>query len=145
MSSLTTRRIKKPQPESSDEEVIPDSPRRDSPSVRDPTPSPEVKKEPVSHLKEHNECKSRKRRRVLKAHTFLDDEGCMVTEKVYESESYSETEDQDAVPTAKAPAAPTKFATGKKDKEEKKGPKKASATVKKPTKQASIMGFFQKK
>ncbi|XP_026860317.2 DNA polymerase delta subunit 3 [Electrophorus electricus] len=140
------RRIKQPQPDSSDDEVIPDSP---------PVPEPqtqslenEVKKEPVSH-QEILEGKRRKRRRVLKSKTFLDDEGCMVTEKGYESESYSESEDD-----FKASSYPSedsvslKQSLGKREEEKKlkeKGQKKAPAAANKATKQATIFGFFQKK
>ncbi|XP_035636847.1 DNA polymerase delta subunit 3 [Oncorhynchus keta] len=141
------RRIKKPEPDSSDDEVIPDSPPQLQ-EKRDPSPSPEiqVKKEPVavSHSDELSGCKRRKRRRVLKSRTFVDDEGCIVTEKDYESESYSETEDdfKFSQPTPKNPNQP-KPSTGKKEEEKKS--KKASAASNKSTKQASIMGFFQKK
>ncbi|KAG8137124.1 hypothetical protein E2320_005673 [Naja naja] len=37
--------------------------------------------------------KRRKRKRVLKSRTFVDDEGCIVTEKAYESESCTESEE----------------------------------------------------
>uniref|UniRef100_A0A674BMX6 DNA polymerase delta subunit 3 n=1 Tax=Salmo trutta TaxID=8032 RepID=A0A674BMX6_SALTR len=140
------RRIKKPEPDSSDDEVIPDSPPQLQ-EKRDPSPSLEiqVKKEPVavSHSDDLSDCKRRKRRRVLKSHTFVDDEGCIVTEKGYESESYSETEDdfKFSKPTPKNPNPP-KPSTGKK---EEKRSKKAAAASNKSTKQASIMGFFQKK
>lgn len=63
-----------------------------------------------------------------------------VTEKGYESESYSETED--FKPTKQAPA-PAKPPANKQ--EEKKSQKKTSAITNKGGKQASIMGFFQKK
>lgn len=68
-----------------------------------------------------------------------------VTEKGYESESYSETEDdhQATKPAVKDPA-PAKPATSNKQ-EEKKGNKKNSANTNKGAKQASIVGFFQKK
>lgn len=61
------------------------------------------------------------------------------------SESYSETEDdfQTSKPAAKA-AFPAKAAASHKP-EEKKSQKKAAANANKSTKQASIMGFFQKK
>uniref|UniRef100_A0A4W5R822 DNA polymerase delta subunit 3 n=1 Tax=Hucho hucho TaxID=62062 RepID=A0A4W5R822_9TELE len=143
---MKRRRIKKPEPDSSDDEVIPDSPPRLQ-EKRDPSPIPEiqVKKEPVavSHSDELSDCKRRKRRRVLKSCTFVDDEGCIVTEKGYESESYSETEDDFKVskPTPKNPNPP-KPSTGKKEEEKKK---KAAAASNKSTKQASITGFFQKK
>ncbi|KAG9351888.1 hypothetical protein JZ751_023139 [Albula glossodonta] len=127
------RRIKKPQPDSSDDEVIPESP--PSRDVETPTPSPESQ-EIVGGRR-------RKRRKVLKSHIFRDEDDCMVTEKRYESESYSESEDE--FKTQKPPAKETtllKPSTGKKE-EDKKTQKKAAAS--KTTKQASIMGFFQKK
>lgn len=68
-----------------------------------------------------------------------------VTEKGYESESYSETED-DVQTTKQAPKDPFPAklpASNKRD--EKKSQKKSSANANKGTKQASIMGFFQKK
>ncbi|XP_016333321.1 DNA polymerase delta subunit 3-like, partial [Sinocyclocheilus anshuiensis] len=67
------RRIKKPQPDSSDDEVVPDSP--PVPNVQTPSPKKQVKREPVSHQEEISEVKRRKRRRVLKSHTFVDEEG----------------------------------------------------------------------
>ncbi|XP_043928613.1 DNA polymerase delta subunit 3 [Protopterus annectens] len=149
------RRIKKPQSDSSEDEAIPDSPPV-SPNIRDvkaPSASPEkpVKEEtrpvtpPAEHIHVTAGVKRRKRRRVLKSKTFVDDEGCIVTEKVYESESYSEDEDPFVVSkqlpkqgvAQKAPPAPTK-------KEAKETSKKGAATGK-GVKQASIMGFFQKK
>ncbi|KAL0994045.1 hypothetical protein UPYG_G00117100 [Umbra pygmaea] len=151
-SQKKRRRIKKPQPDSSDDEVIPDSPpqlqeHKDTSSSRES----QVKTEPVvvshsdsSHLnQERSHCKTRKRRRVLKSHTFLDEEGCMVTEKGYESESYSESEEEfkTSKPNQKIPTPPKP--TGKKEDEKKS--KKAAAASNKSTKQASIMGFFQKK
>lgn len=68
-----------------------------------------------------------------------------MTEKGYESESYSETE-VDVQPTKQAPKDPfpTKLPSSVKQ-EEKKSQKKSSANANKGTKQASIMGFFQKK
>ncbi|KAI4886830.1 hypothetical protein NFI96_018394 [Prochilodus magdalenae] len=140
------RRIKKPQPDSSDDEVIPDSP--PVPEVKTPSPEKPVKKEPVSH-QEVSEGRRRKRRRVLKARTFIDDEGCMVTEKGYETESYSESEDD-----SKATSQPSeesgfvKQSLGKKEEKtfkEKSQKKAPAAAANKATKQASIMGFFQKK
>ena len=113
----------------------------------------------------------RKRRRVLKTHTFVDDEGCIgmetgrmlalssaaakfsnlsmpcstVTEKGYESESYSDTEDDvQATKQAGKNTVPPKPAASNKQ-EDKKVHKKSSANANKGAKQASIMGFFQKK
>ncbi|XP_039672656.1 DNA polymerase delta subunit 3 isoform X2 [Perca fluviatilis] len=137
MDKKKRRRIKKPEPDSSDEDVIPDSPQQME--TREASPSPKEEVEPVSQSHGNCEMKTRKRRRVLKSRTFVDDEGCIVTEKGYESESYSEAEDdvpKDPIP-AKRPAS------SKPD--EKKSQKKASANSNKGTKQASIMGFFQKK
>ncbi|KAM4604623.1 DNA polymerase delta subunit 3 [Polymixia lowei] len=136
------RRIRKPQPDSSDDDdVIPDSPQRQE--VREPSPRPGGEQKSVSPPNEPSVSKRRKRRRVLKSRTFVDEEGCIVTEKGYESESYSETEDcvQSSKPAPKDPV-PAKPPTSK---EEKKSQKKTSANTNKGTKQASIMGFFQKK
>lgn len=120
-----------------------------------------------------SEGKMRKRRRVLKTRTFVDDEGCIgtetrptplptavicscrktqislwcstVTEKGYESESYSEAEDDvQASRQVGKSAVPAKPAASNKQ-EDKKGHKKSSANANKGAKQASIMGFFQKK
>ncbi|XP_056913024.1 DNA polymerase delta subunit 3 isoform X1 [Takifugu flavidus] len=138
------RRIKKPDPDSSDEDVIPDSPPRME--TRRLSPSPEKEIPPVTRSQCGNiEGKVRKRRRVLKSRAFVDDEGCIVTEKGYESESYSETEDDvQATRQAGKDPVPAKPAVSNKQ-EDKKGHKKSSANANKGAKQASIMGFFQKK
>ncbi|XP_078143646.1 DNA polymerase delta subunit 3 [Centroberyx gerrardi] len=145
MEKKKRRRIKKPEPDSSDDEVIPDSPQQQQ--VREPSPCPEREiKESVSHSnQQHSEIKMRKRRRVMKSRTFIDDEGCIVTEKGYESESYSEAED-DVKATKQAPKdpMPAKIHTSKKE-DEKKSQKKTASNANKGSKQASIMGFFQKK
>ncbi|XP_053186509.1 DNA polymerase delta subunit 3 [Scomber japonicus] len=143
MEKKKRRRIKKPEPDSSDEDVIPDSPQQME--TREPSPPPPKKEpEPVAHRGD-SEVKTRKRRRVMKSRTFVDDEGCIVTEKAYESESYSEAED-DFKPTKQAPKHPLPAKQQKSNKEdEKKSQKKASANANKGSKQASIMGFFQKK
>ncbi|XP_026794249.3 DNA polymerase delta subunit 3 isoform X1 [Pangasianodon hypophthalmus] len=140
------RRIKNPQPDSSDDEVIPDSP----PAPELHTPSPEKhekhKKEPVS---QGSEGRTRKRRRVLKSRTFIDSEGCMVTEKGYESESYSESEDESKAATQHSEDSSSLkqpfVRTDEEKKVKEKSQKKAPAAVNKATKQASIAGFFQKK
>uniref|UniRef100_A0A671VZW2 DNA polymerase delta subunit 3 n=1 Tax=Sparus aurata TaxID=8175 RepID=A0A671VZW2_SPAAU len=126
MEKKRRRRIKKPVPDSSDEDG-------------------EVLTSFVLFKSASSDMKIRKRRRVLKARTFVDEEGCIVTEKAYESESYSETED-DFQATKQAPKDPfpAKPAASKKQ-EEKKSQKKTSASANKGGKQASIMGFFQKK
>ncbi|XP_076601273.1 DNA polymerase delta subunit 3 isoform X2 [Chaetodon auriga] len=144
MGKKKRRRIKKPEPDSSDEDVIPDSP--EQMETREPSPSPPKKEaESVSQSHRNSEMKTRKRRQVLKSRTFVDDEGCIVTEKGYESESYSETEDdvQATKPAPKDPFPAKPAASNKQD--EKKSHKKTSANANKGTKQASIMGFFQKK
>ncbi|KAM6918567.1 DNA polymerase delta subunit 3 [Xenentodon cancila] len=140
MEKKKRRRIKRPEPDSSDEDVIPDSPQQME--TREPSPK---KVETVQHSHGRSETQTRKRRRVLKARTYADEEGCIVTEKVYESESYSETEDdvQVAKPAPKDPMKAKLPWSSKED--EKKCQKKPSANSNKGTKQASIMGFFQKK
>ncbi|KAK7944558.1 hypothetical protein WMY93_000286 [Mugilogobius chulae] len=89
------RRIRRPQDSSSDEEqeVIPDSPvqtkepiREEQPSpepIREEQPSPEPIREEQPVRQETSTNKTRKRRRVLKSKTFLDDDGSIVTEKGY--------------------------------------------------------------
>ncbi|XP_047445425.1 DNA polymerase delta subunit 3 [Mugil cephalus] len=141
MEKKKRRRIKKPVSDSSDEDVIPDSPQPMETKEKSPSPKKEV--ESVSRPHEGNSnTKIRKRRRVLKSRTFVDDEGCIVTEKGYESESYSESED-DFKPSKQAPVR-AKLPSRSKD-DEKKSQKKTSANANKGSKQASIMGFFQKK
>ncbi|XP_040026787.2 DNA polymerase delta subunit 3 isoform X2 [Gasterosteus aculeatus] len=142
MEKKKRRRIKKPEPESSDEDVIPDSPQQME--TREPSPSPKKKAEPLSHSHGNSETKTRKRRRVLKSRTSLDDEGCMVTEKGYESESYSEAEDDARASKAAKGLIPAKAAPSTKA-DEKRSQKKTPASANKGSKQASIMGFFQKK
>ncbi|KAF7654216.1 hypothetical protein LDENG_00072560 [Lucifuga dentata] len=145
MEKKKRRRIKKPEPDSSDDEVIPDSPQQQQ-QRKEPLPSPKMEVESVSHSDQVNsEMKRRKRRRVLKSHTFVDEEGCIVTEKAYESESYSETED-DFKATSQAPKSqfPSKLPASNKE-DEKKRQKKSAANTNKGAKQASITGFFQKK
>ncbi|XP_060792033.1 DNA polymerase delta subunit 3 isoform X2 [Neoarius graeffei] len=133
------RRIKNPQPDSSDDE---DSP--PAPEVQTSSPVKHVKNEPVSQKAEG---RRRKRRRVLKSRTFVDEEGCIVTEKGYETESYSESEDESKGATQPSDdSSSLKQPLPRMDEEKKveeKSQKKAAAN--KATKQASIMGFFQKK
>lgn len=83
---------------------------------------------------------------VLKTLVFiLDLRFSAVTEKGYESESYSETEDH-APASKQAPKGPSVGkAPTRNHEDEKKSQKKTSANAHKGTKQASIMGFFQKK
>ncbi|XP_071989908.1 DNA polymerase delta subunit 3 isoform X2 [Engystomops pustulosus] len=137
------RRIKKPQPDSSDDEDGPTPPEVKTPSPPPAHPVVKMETEPEPQVREQVQTlsgeKRRKRKRVLKSKTFLDEEGCMVTEKVYESESCTDSgEDFTATkPSAKPSAKP-------ETKAEPKTAKKTAATSK-GTKQASIMGFFQKK
>ncbi|KFV49924.1 DNA polymerase delta subunit 3, partial [Gavia stellata] len=141
------KRIKQLQSDSSDEEDVPLSPTPEEEKAPSPPPVPALKTElePAS-VEVSAGGRKRKRKRVLKSKMFIDEEeGCMVTEKVYESESCTDSEDdfaQSKPPAAhKQPALPTK----KEPKEERKNPKKGAATANRANKQVSIMGFFQKK
>lgn len=67
-----------------------------------------------------------------------------VTEKGYESESYSEAEDDAAAQATRQTSFPAKPAAGSRP-DDKKSQKKTSGNASKGAKQASIMGFFQKK
>uniref|UniRef100_A0A3B4WWN8 DNA polymerase delta subunit 3 n=1 Tax=Seriola lalandi dorsalis TaxID=1841481 RepID=A0A3B4WWN8_SERLL len=131
MEKKKRRRIKKPEPDSSDEDVF-------------------NTEWLIGHScvfilqQDSSETKTRKRRRVLKSRTFVDDEGCIVTEKGYESESYSEGED-DFQATKQVLKNPVPKLPARNKEDEKKSQKKTSANANKGTKQASIMGFFQKK
>ncbi|XP_038170201.1 DNA polymerase delta subunit 3 isoform X2 [Arvicola amphibius] len=144
------RRIKLPQSDSSEDEVFPDSPEiyeADSPSPPPPaSPPPESVPKPESPpVKSSSGENKRKRKRVLKSKTFVDEEGCIVTEKVYESESCTDSEEEGkakVAPVHRPPAAAVK----KETKEEpRKGPKKGTAALGKANRQVSITGFFQKK
>ncbi|XP_075188832.1 LOW QUALITY PROTEIN: DNA polymerase delta subunit 3, partial [Anomaloglossus baeobatrachus] len=151
------RRIKRPQSDSSDDEgavtlspdvKMPSPPPPPPPPAPSPAPSPphsdpNVKMETEPQSQTHPGEKRRKRKRVLKSKMFVDGDGCMVTEKVYESESCTDSgEDFTASKPSVKPSTSSKTQT----KAEPKATKKATtAATNKGTKQASIMGFFQKK
>ncbi|XP_032827947.2 DNA polymerase delta subunit 3 isoform X2 [Petromyzon marinus] len=86
----------------------------------------------------------RKRRRVLKSKTFLDEEGSMVTEKDWVSESCTDSEGEFQPATKKAPTVPLPQKAAQK-MEGGKGKDKKPSQQSKLGKQTSIMGFFQKK
>ncbi|XP_051464696.1 DNA polymerase delta subunit 3 isoform X3 [Apus apus] len=137
------KRIKQLQSDSSDEEAgIPPSPTPEE--EKSPPPVPALKAElGPSSTEASAGGRKRKRKRVLKSKMFIDEEeGCMVTEKVYESESCTDSEDDfKSKPPPAAPKQPLK----KESKEERKNLKKGAATASRANKQVSIMGFFQKK
>ncbi|XP_066894628.1 DNA polymerase delta subunit 3 isoform X3 [Kogia breviceps] len=162
------RRIKLPESDSSEDEVlkakkskikvptdsvpvIPDSPgayEAESPSPPPPaSPSPEpvpkTEPEPPSVKGSSGENK-RKRKRVLKSKAFVDEEGCIVTEKVYESESCTDSEEELKMKTSSVHRPPA-MTLKKEPKEERKGPKKGTAALGKANRQVSITGFFQRK
>ncbi|XP_044524075.1 DNA polymerase delta subunit 3 isoform X1 [Gracilinanus agilis] len=145
------RRIKLPESDSSEDEVLPDSPEayeaESPPSGPPQSPLPELapktEPEPPS-IKASSGEKKRKRKRVLKTRTFEDEEGCMVTEKTYESESCTDSEEEFKVKTTSLQRPPS-VAVKKDPKEERKGLKKGAAAPGKANRQVSITGFFQKK
>ncbi|XP_074906402.1 DNA polymerase delta subunit 3 isoform X2 [Buteo buteo] len=141
------KRIKQLQSDSSDEEDVPPSPMPEEEKVPSPPPVPALKTELEPASTEVSAGgKKRKRKRVLKSKMFIDEEeGCMVTEKVYESESCTDSEDDFA--KSKPPAAHKQpvLPMRKEPKEERKNLKKGAATANRANKQVSIMGFFQKK
>ncbi|KAF5915358.1 DNA polymerase delta subunit 3 isoform X2 [Diceros bicornis minor] len=145
------RRIQLPESDSSEDEVMPDSPgayEAESPSpppAASPSPEPVPKTEPEPpSVKSSNGENKRKRKRVLKSRTFVDEEGCMVTEKVYESESCTDSEEELQMKTSSVHRHPA-MTVKKEPKEERKGPKKGTAALGKTNRQPSITGFFQKK
>uniref|UniRef100_A0A673L8X8 DNA polymerase delta subunit 3 n=1 Tax=Sinocyclocheilus rhinocerous TaxID=307959 RepID=A0A673L8X8_9TELE len=121
------RRIKKPQPDSSDDEVVPDSP--PVPNVQTPSPKKQVKREPVSHQEKQD------------FQTLLP----QTRPKGYVSESYSENEEEPEPNSQAKDSSSLKQSFGKREEEKKVKSQKKTSTANKPTKQASIMGFFQKK
>ncbi|XP_069059906.1 DNA polymerase delta subunit 3 isoform X1 [Pleurodeles waltl] len=135
------RRIKKPVSESSEDEDAPASPAAMEELPSKSPPRPAVKAEPESLPAEAQPTgKKRKRRRVLKSHTFMDEEGCIVTEKRYETESCTDSESESVKPKPKPKQSAPPAA-----KQEPKASKKGAAASSRGGKQASIMGFFQKK
>ncbi|XP_040439743.1 DNA polymerase delta subunit 3 isoform X2 [Falco naumanni] len=141
------KRIKQLQSDSSDEEDVPPSPTPEEEKAPSPPLVPALKNELEPASTEVSAGgRKRKRKRVLKSKMFIDEEeGCMVTEKVYESESCTDSEDDftKSKPLAalKQPVLPMK----KEPKEERKNLKKGAATTNRANKQVSIMGFFPKK
>ncbi|XP_060627275.2 DNA polymerase delta subunit 3 isoform X2 [Anolis sagrei] len=148
------RRIRQPQSDSSEDEDVPESPLTPEEKETSPEPEPEPEPEPVKPDSDpekteaapgdEKQRRNRRRKRVLKSKTFVDEEGCMVTEKVYESESCTDSEDDFRSKPPSAPKPPA-GAPKKEPKEEKKGAKKGVSVANKANKQASIMGFFLKK
>ncbi|XP_067889115.1 DNA polymerase delta subunit 3 isoform X2 [Heterodontus francisci] len=163
------RRIRQPQSDSSDDEIIPDSP--EAHDIKTPSPPPE---EPIKEEDVSSQClsdtevkplcwgsaeepkvmkavgvKRRKRRRVLKSKMFLDEEGAMVTEKVYQSESCTDSESefvakqQESKNLSGLKPAGIKSMAGVKDQPKEQKEKKAPASGR-AGKQASIVGFFKK-
>ncbi|XP_030333026.1 DNA polymerase delta subunit 3 isoform X2 [Strigops habroptila] len=140
------KRIKQLQSDSSDEEGIPPSPTSEEEKAPSPPPVPALKTELEPASTEVSAGgRKRKRKRVLKSKMFIDDEeGCMVTEKVYESESCTDSEDDFKTKPLAAPKQPV-LPPKKEPKEERKNVKKGAAVASRANKQVSIMGFFQKK
>ncbi|KAI8489728.1 DNA polymerase delta subunit 3 [Branchiostoma belcheri] len=136
---------KNPTEMSEDEMVIPPTPppepRALSPSPP-PSPEPSPPPSPQPDTKKTTKTvngageKRRKHKRVLKSKQFVNEDGFMVTEKVWESESTDASDvEEDKVKPSK-PTTQTKQPSPEK--------KKASP-VGKSTKQAGIMSFFKKK
>ncbi|KAM9220798.1 DNA polymerase delta subunit 3 isoform 2-T2 [Dugong dugon] len=150
-AKIKRRRIKLPESDSSEDEVLPDYPgtnEAESPSPPPPAspplePVPKIEPEPPSTKGSSGENK-RKRKRVLKSKTYVDEEGCIVTEKVYESESCTDSEEEFKMKTSSVYRPPA-MTVKKEPKEERKGPKKGTAALGKANRQVSITGFFQRK
>ncbi|XP_071418323.1 DNA polymerase delta subunit 3 isoform X2 [Pithys albifrons albifrons] len=142
------KRIKQLESDSSDEEAdVKPSPTPEEEKAPSPPPVPALKTEvePAS-MQMSAGGRKRKRKRVLKSKMFIDEEeGCMVTEKVYESESCTDSEEEFPKPKPSAAHKQPVLPTRKELKEEKKTLKKGAAPANRANKQVSIMGFFQKK
>lgn len=139
------RRIRIEMSESSEEEMDYESPVPSPvPSpTREPSPVPDTpekespKKQEVPVKPTQNGEKHRKRRRKLVPKTFMDEDGYMVTEKVWESES-TDASDAEPPPVKKTPkpSSPQK---------KKASPKKKSPPSTGSKKQTSLSSFFTKK
>ncbi|PNI56697.1 POLD3 isoform 10, partial [Pan troglodytes] len=68
----------------------------------------------------------------------------IVTEKVYESESCTDSEEELKMKTSSVHRPPA-MTVKKEPREERKGPKKGTAALGKANRQVSITGFFQRK
>ncbi|XP_078693811.1 DNA polymerase delta subunit 3-like [Branchiostoma floridae x Branchiostoma belcheri] len=146
------RRIQQPESSSSSEEEMsedemvipptpPPEPRALSPSPP-PSPEPSPPPSPQPDTKKTTKTvngageKRRKHKRVLKSKQFVNEDGFMVTEKVWESESTDASDVEEDKVKSTIPTTQTKQPSPEK--------KKASP-VGKSTKQAGIMSFFKKK
>ncbi|KAG8453160.1 hypothetical protein GDO86_004833 [Hymenochirus boettgeri] len=136
---IKRRRIKQPTQDSSDDEECPPPPR----DIKTPSPPPDPEPKTKAESQPQPGVKRRKRKRVLKSQTFMDDDGCIVTEKGYVSESCTDS-GEDCTRTAAIPKTAAAKGAKPDTKAEPKPSKKISAASK-GVKQASIMGFFQKK
>ncbi|XP_056355816.1 DNA polymerase delta subunit 3 isoform X2 [Oenanthe melanoleuca] len=140
------KRIKQLQSDSSDDEDVPPSPTPEEERAPSPAPAAAPKAELEPACTEVPAGRRRKRKRVLKSKMFIDEEeGCMVTEKVYESESCTDSEDEFCKPKAPAPHKQPLLPPRREPKEERKNLKRGAAPANRANKQVSIMGFFQKK
>ncbi|KAL5020016.1 hypothetical protein ScPMuIL_002908, partial [Solemya velum] len=113
----------------------------------------EVSQPEDKHEHSHTPGRRRKRRRKLVPKTFKDEDGFIVTEKVWESESTdaSEIEEPAKPPPSKQPSpnkktevlSTNKSPSAKQKPQPAKSKKKASPA--KGSKQTSMMSFFKKK
>ncbi|RXN27000.1 DNA polymerase delta subunit 3-like isoform X2 [Labeo rohita] len=110
-----------------------------SKDTRNKTKRPEV----VDSDEEKSESQQKKRRRIKKPQPDSSDDE--VTEKGYVSESYSESEEEPEPNSQAKDSSSLKQSVGKREEEKKEKSQKKTSTANKPTKQPSIMGFFQKK
>ncbi|XP_069748343.1 DNA polymerase delta subunit 3 isoform X2 [Narcine bancroftii] len=149
------RRIRLPQSDSSNEEVMASSPEVCDVKTPSPIAEGDVSSLCFSEVAVKPQCwestdqaeavgvKRRKRRRVLKNNTFLNDEGEFVTEKVYQSESCTDSENEFAAKPQLKKTSDAKSTGTAKDEHKGQKEKKAGVPIR-GGKQASIMGFFKK-
>ncbi|XP_061185669.1 DNA polymerase delta subunit 3-like [Saccostrea echinata] len=145
-SKKKRRRIRMDVSDSSEEEMdyespapspVPSPPREPSP-VPDSPEKESPKKEENSVKPAQNGERHRVRRRKLVPKTFMDDDGFMVTEKVWESESTDASDTEPPPPVKDTPKAAS-------PQKKKASPKKKSPPSTASRKQMSISSFFVKK
>ncbi|KAK3095357.1 hypothetical protein FSP39_013672, partial [Pinctada imbricata] len=115
--------------------------REPSPAPESPIPKAEPEKKTVNGGSSNTTEKHRKRRRKLVPKTFMDEDGYMVTEKVWESESTDASDEEPVPPPKKAAPQPQKTSPAKK----KASPKKKSPPNSSSRKQMALTSFFTKK
>ncbi|XP_071494630.1 DNA polymerase delta subunit 3-like [Diadema antillarum] len=110
-----------------------------------PPPTADQSEEKTEQSSGKGSGKRRIRKRVLRSKITMDEEGCMVTEKVWESESTDASEDDEPPPPPKPKPKKEERDEEEEDKKGKKGKGKKTSPPSSKGKQSTLMSFFKKK